>query len=102
MARASFRRRPDGIPEILRARRLREWLLPVAAAAAVLALAPALFAAAAVYLTLGVPFLAGLVLFLGGRAVHRRATRPPAPPVALRLVTPPPIRGEGARRRHHE
>ena len=79
---------------------MRDWLLPVGAALAVLALAPALFAAAAVYLTLGVPFLAGVVLFLGGRAVHRRASRPPAAPVALRLVTPPPMRGEGARRGH--
>ncbi|HET9595353.1 MAG TPA: hypothetical protein VFP65_07220 [Anaeromyxobacteraceae bacterium] len=100
MARASFRRRPDGIPEIVRARRLREWLVPLGAAVGVLALAPALFAAAAVYFTLGVPLLAGIAIFLGARALHRRARRPlPVPPVALRVVRAPPLRGEGGRGR---
>jgi hypothetical protein len=99
MARASFRRRPDGIPEIVRPQRVRDWLVPADAALAVLALVPALFAAAAVYLTLGVPLLAGLAIFLGARAVHRRARRAPVVPVALRVVPAPPLRGEGGRRR---
>lgn len=80
MARAGFRRRSDGVYEIQgQARRLARLPLALGTLFAAVAMALAAVSAVAVYLVVGLPFLAAAAVFVALRRARRRAPAGPAP-----------------------
>ncbi len=88
MARASYRRRRDGIVEIVHRGRVRDVLFALGTGGIAVGLTVAMATAFAVYLAVAVPLLLGGALFLALR--HFRPRRRAAPAMAtpgLRLVS---------------
>jgi hypothetical protein len=84
MARASTRRRSDGILEIVGRRTLPRKVLRATALLGAVALCGVLLALVTAYAAVGVPLLVGAAVLAAGARIGLRSPEPHAPPIRLR------------------